>query len=114
MDGAVKGLSTGPTVDRQHWIVAGALAKGGRKLRPAILAVPALHLRALVLARKSGERMLVPLQSPMVRLRLGTWYKEETIMPKLRAALANRIKRANEKIVQPRGAPRSSKRRRRR
>jgi len=105
IDGAVTGLSTGPTVDRQYRIVAGALAKGGRKLRPVVLTVPALHLRALVFADKSGERVLAPLQSPMVRLRLGTWYKEKTILPELQTALANRIKRAKEKIVQLRGAP---------
>lgn len=96
-DNVLSSLSTGLSAKAQQRITAGVLSQKNQKKELRIIAVPALHFRALAYVEKATEKKLVvPLKSAIARLQLGRCYTPATIQKKLRVALEHRIQKARE------------------
>lgn len=90
-DSGVFSVASGRAVSAQHRILERLRSKTRGK-RLTILAVPVLHFRAVMFARKKDDIKIVPLRSPMARLTLGKVYDISVVLRTLEATLANRIK----------------------
>jgi hypothetical protein len=95
----VSSLATGKSATVQYGIAGRILssAVGGEDFR--IVSVPVLHFRALVYVqrrKKDKQKIVVPLLSPLVPLRLGRRYTVDSVCNRLKKALEHRIQSALE------------------
>jgi hypothetical protein len=92
----VASLATGKSAMVQYRIAERILSSKAGCEDFRIISVPLLHFRALVYVRrrKRQQKIVVPLLSPVVPLRLGTKYRADSVCNRLEEALEYRIQSA--------------------
>jgi len=96
-DNVLSCLSTGGSAKAQHDIAARVLIPKNQKQKLRVIAIPALHFRALAYTDKaSTKKIIVPLSSAIAQLQLGRNYLPATIQNKLKVALEQRLQKARE------------------